>query len=283
MPIPAELQSREHFTAAYDNLAAIDGVADVIAALHSRSQSFHQGHRCVGEIAYGGGPRQVYDWYPAADADAAQAPVLLYLHGGYWQARSKRDFACVAAGAHHAGMHVVLGEYTLAPQARLADMVAEVGLLLDTLAHHPVLGGAPAGRPRMVLCGHSAGGQLAAMHRAHPSLAGVLAISGLFELEPIRRGALNDALRLSEQEVRDCSPQRRIGRGVPTVVAVGGAELPELRRQSREYAAALQAAGEPARLLELQGANHLSVLAELEDGHGRLLAEAIALACGTAG
>lgn len=283
MSLPAELQTREHFTAAYDNLSAIDGVADVIAALNARSESFHENHACVADVAYGSSPRQVYDWYPAPGARAAQAPVLVYLHGGYWQARGKRDFACIAAGAHQAGMHVVLGEYTLAPQARMTDIVAEVGLLLDALARDAVLGGRAAGRPRIVLCGHSAGGHLAAMHRAHPSLAGVLAISGLFELEPIRRGALNDALRLSEQEVRDCSPQRRVGRGAPTVVAVGGAELPELQRQSREYAAALQAAGETARLLELPAANHLSVLAELEDSHGRLLAEAIALAGGIAG
>lgn len=118
------------------------------------------------------------------------------------------------------------------------------------------------------------------MHRAHPAVAGVLAISGLFELEPIRRGALNDALRLSDEEVRNCSPQRHPGPGAPTVVAVGDAELPELLRQSREYASALLAAGEPARLLGVAQANHFTILDELERRDGSLLAEAIALARG---
>ncbi|MDE2477344.1 MAG: alpha/beta hydrolase [Betaproteobacteria bacterium] len=277
MPIPAELQTREQFTAAYDNLAVIADAGAVMAALRGRSQAFHAAHDCVPDTAYGAGARQVYDWYPARGADAAAAPVLVFIHGGYWQARDKRDFCCVGAGALAAGMHVVMAEYTLAPQARVPDMVAETGMLLDALWKHPVLGGGGRG-PRIVLSGHSAGGHLAAMHRAHVAVAGVLAISGLFDLEPIRRGALNDALGLDEAQVAACSPQSRVGKGVATVLAAGGAEVPELRRQSREYFDALRGAGEPVRLLEIAQANHMSILAQLEDADGALLAEALALA-----
>lgn len=275
--IPAELQTREQFTAAYDNGAAVPDAVAVMAALRERSSAFHEEHVRAADVAYGAAPRQTYDWYAPPRADAA-TPVLVFLHGGYWQARDKRHFASVAAGALQAGMHVVLGEYTLAPQARVSDMVDEVGQLLDALAAHPVLSGGPGGAARIVLCGHSAGGHLAAMHRAHPAVAGVLAISGLFDLEPIRRGALNDALRLTPDEARACSPQFHVGRGAPTVVAVGEAELPELLRQSRDYAQALQTAGEPATLLGLPGANHFTVLDELERRDGRLVAEALALA-----
>ncbi|MBU6512298.1 MAG: alpha/beta hydrolase [Betaproteobacteria bacterium] len=277
MPIPAELQTREQFTAAYDNLAVIADAGAVMAALRGRSQAFHAAHDCVPDTAYGAGARQVYDWYPARGADAAAAPVLVFIHGGYWQARDKRDFCCVGAGALAAGMHVVMAGYTLAPQARVPDMVAETGMLLDALWKHPVLGGGGRG-PRIVLSGHSAGGHLAAMHRAHVAVAGVLAISGLFDLEPIRRGALNDALGLDEAQVAACSPQSRVGKGVATVLAAGGAEVPELRRQSREYFDALRGAGEPVRLLEIAQANHMSILAQLEDADGALLAEALALA-----
>ena len=280
-PIPAELQSREQFTVAYDNRAAVADASGVMAQMQARGQAFHAAHECTADVAYGAGPRQLYDWYPAAAGAAASAPVLVFLHGGYWQSRDKADFRSVAAGAHDAGMHVVLGEYTLAPQARVYDMVAEVGLLLDALAAHPVLGVGASAQARLVLCGHSAGGHLAAMHRAHPAVAGVLAISGLFDLEPIRRGALNDALGLDVDEVRACSPQLRIGRGAPTVVAIGGAELAELQRQSHEYAAALRAAGEPASLLDVPGADHFTILSELENRDGLLLARAIALAQAT--
>lgn len=278
MPIPAELQTREQFTAAYDNLAVIADAGAVVAALRGRSLAFHAAHDCVPDTAYGSGARQVYDWYPARGADAAVAPVLVFIHGGYWQARDKRDFCCVGAGALAAGLHVVMAEYTLAPQARVPDMVAEMGMLLDALWKHPVLGAGGGRGPRIVLSGHSAGGHLAAMHRAHAAVAGVLAISGLFDLEPIRRGALNDALGLDAAQVGACSPQSRVGKGVATVLAAGGAELAELRRQSREYFDALRGAGEPVRLLEIAQANHMSILAQLEDSEGALLAEALALA-----
>ncbi len=276
MPIPAELQTREQFTAAYDNLAIIADAAEVASELRERSRAFHAAHACVADIAYGSGPRQVYDWYPA-QGDGTAAPVLVFIHGGYWQARDKRDFSCVASGPLAAGFHVVMAEYTLAPAAKVPDMVGEIGMLLDALRAHPVLGTGAGGLPRIVLSGHSAGGHLAAMHRAHAAVAGVLAISGLFDLEPIRRGALNDALGLREQDVAVCSPQARIGRGAPTVVAVGRAELSELQRQSREYHAGLRDAGEPSRLLEIPDANHLSILAELEGREGVLLAAALDL------
>ncbi len=268
MPIPADLQTREQFTAAYDNLSVIADADSVVAALRERSRAFHAAHDCVADLHYGPGPRQVYDWYPARAEDPASAPVLVFIHGGYWQARDKRDFCCVGTGPLAAGLHLVMAEYTLAPQASLPDMVAEIGRLLDGLSTHPVLGG-QAGRPRrLVLSGHSAGAHLAAMHRAHAEVAGVLAISGLFDLEPIRRGALNDALGLDPAQVAQCSPQFLVGPGAPTVVAVGGAELSELQRQSREYADALNGAGQVTHLVEITGANHLSILADSQSGSG---------------
>ncbi len=277
MPIPSHLQTREQFTAAYDNLSVIDDADSVVSALRERSRAFHAAHACVADVPYGPGPRQVYDWYPARCEDPASAPVLVFIHGGYWQARDKRDFCCVGSGPLAAGLHLVMAEYTLAPQSSLPGMVTEIGRLLDALSTHPVLGGQARRGPRLVLSGHSAGAHLAAMHRMHGAVAGVLAISGLFDLEPIRRGALNDALGLDEAQVADCSPQFRVGPGAPTVVAVGGAELPELQRQSREYAEALRGAAQITRLIDVSGANHLSILAELESREGALLAEALAL------
>ena len=275
MPIPAELQTREQFTAAYDNSAAVPDAPAILGALRARSAALLDRASVRADLRYGALSRQRYDWFVADDP---AAPVLVYLHGGYWQARDKRDFSCVGAGALAEGLHVVHAEYTLAPQARIGDMVGEIGLLLETLATHPELGRAASGLPRIVLCGHSAGGHLAAMHRAHPAVAGVLAISGLFDLEPIRRGALNDALGLDAPTVETYSPLRRIGTGAPTCVAVGDAELPELLRHSHEYAAALRAAGEDASLVEIARANHFTILDALENTGGQLLAEAVSMA-----
>lgn len=283
-PLPTPLQTREQHTAAYDNSAAVPNAPALLHGLLSRSQAVYAQHACLRNIPYGPGPRQVFDWFaptqPSEEMVAASAaPILVFLHGGYWQWRSKDDFACIAAGPLAAGFHVVLGEYTLAPQARMLGIVAEIGLLLDTLQSHSVLG-QPQGQPRIVLAGHSAGGHLAAMHRTHPAVAAVLAISGVFELAPIARGALNDALQLSEMEIAACSPQRCIQPGCTTEVACGAAELPELQRQSHAYAAALQAAGEPAQLHVLPGCNHFDILHELERPEGPLLILARRLAKG---
>lgn len=283
MSEPTPLQTREQYSAAYDNSAAVPNAQSLLHDLLGRSQAAYAQHDCTRNIPYGPGSRQVFDWFapapPVRAAGAANAaPILAFLHGGYWQWRSKDDFACIATGPLAAGFHVVLGEYTLAPQVRMPDIVAEVGLLLDALQSHPGLGQPQGQPPRIVLAGHSAGGHLAAMHRAHPAVAAVLAISGLFELAPIARGALNDALQLSEDEIAECSPQRRIRPGRITEVAVGAAKLPELQRQSRAYAAALQAAGEPAQFHALPGRNHFDILHELERPEGSLSALARALA-----
>ena len=273
------LQSREHYTAAYDNAAAVPDAQVLVEGLRERSRLVYGHHACARNIAYGPGPRQVYDWFAAGAGQQSEqgAPVFVFIHGGYWQWRTKEDFACVATGPLSAGMHVILAEYTLAPQARMAAIVAEIGALLDALQSHPVLGPRTGQAPRIVLAGHSAGGHLAAMHRSHPAVAGMLAISGIFELDPIARGVLNDALQLSDADVAACSPQRHIARGAPTCIAVGGAELPELQRQSRDYAAAMQDAGESADLRMLPARNHFDILAELESPEGSLLRQAVDL------
>ena len=279
MSEPTPLQSREHYTAAYDNVAAVADAQVLMEGIRERSRLVYAHHACERNIAYGPGPRQVYDWFaPNGGRQSEQVtPVFVFIHGGYWQARTKDDFACIAAGPLSAGMHVILAEYTLAPQARMPAIVAEIGALLESLQHHPALGVRTGQAPRVVLAGHSAGGHLAAMHRSHPTVAGVLAISGIFELDPIARGALNDALQLSAADVVACSPQRHIARGAPTHVAVGAAELPELQRQSRDYAAALQAAGESVGLLMLPARNHFDILSELESPQGSLLRQAVDL------
>ena len=224
MSEPTPPHSREHYTAAYDNVAAVPDVQALVEGFRERSRLVYAHHACERDIPYGLGPRQLYDWFAASGGRQSEetAPVLVFIHGGYWQWRTKEDFACVATGPLSAGMHVILAEYTLAPQARMPAIVAEIGALLDALARHPVLGVRTGESPRVVLAGHSAGGHLAAMHRSHPTVAGVLAISGIFELDPIARGALNETLQLGNAGVVACSPKRHIARGAPTCIAVGG-------------------------------------------------------------
>jgi arylformamidase len=245
---------------AYSNSGAVSNVGEIIAEFERRSAAFYAGSATRSgerDVVYGLEPRQRYDFFPAVKTDA---PTFVFIHGGYWQSRAKEEFAFVAEGPLARGMNVVLAEYTIAPDASMTQIVDEIGALLDSLTAR--------GLSRIVLSGHSAGGHLAAVHRRHRSVVAALPVSGLFDLEPISAGGLNDKLRLSADEIERYSPIRHIESGPPMVVSVGAAELPELVRHSHEYADACVARGETVRYVPLPDANHFSILFDLAEADG---------------
>ena len=123
------------------------------------------------------------------------------------------------------------------------------------------------------MAGHSAGGHLTAAAMSDQRLAGGIAISGIYELEPVRLNYLNDKLRLDEAEATRNSPIRHLpSHAAPLVVAVGLGELPELIRQSEEYWSAWQAKGLRGQYLPLPEHDHFSILEELAQPSGRLFA-----------
>ncbi|CAB3759675.1 esterase [Burkholderia paludis] len=252
--------------AAYDNTRAVPDFPAVLADCQARSAKFYDTASCRRDLRYGDRPRTRYDWI---DCGRHDAPTFVFIHGGYWQNCAKEDFAYVARGPLAAGFNVALAEYTLAPDASMTQIVGEIGSLLDHLASDRDRLGI-AGRP-LVLSGHSAGGHLTLQHRSHPAVTAALPISALVDLEPISLSWLDKKLKLSAHEIDAFSPLRHVGRGVPTVVAVGGAELAELVRHSDDYAAACRAAGETVELIHLPGCTHFSVLDTLANPDGRLV------------
>ncbi|MGQ7934883.1 alpha/beta hydrolase [Paraburkholderia sp. D1E] len=248
--------------AAYDNVAAVADVAERMFGFQTRSAALYAAAPCRRDVAYGPSPRQRFDWFPCGKPDA---PIFVFIHGGYWQARSKEDFAFVASGPLGCGFNVVLAEYTLAPQASMTQIVGEIDALLAALAaDRDGLGT----RGPVCLAGHSAGGQLSAVYRAHESVVHAMPISALVDLEPIAMSWLNEKLQLTQAEIDAYSPMRHIGKGVPMTVTVGTAELPELVRHSEEYAAACREAGEQAEFVPLAGCNHFTILEDLARADG---------------
>ncbi|UXU91802.1 alpha/beta hydrolase [Burkholderia sp. S-53] len=257
---------RTALDAAYDNINAVPDFPAVLAECQARSTKLYDTASCRRDLRYGDRPRERYDWIACGRENA---PTFVFIHGGYWQACVKEDFAYVASGPLAAGFNVVLAEYTLAPDASMTQIVGEIGSLLDHVAgDRDGLG--IAGKP-LVLSGHSAGGHLTAQHRTHRAVTAALPISALVDLEPISLSWLDDKLQLSPHEIDAFSPLRHVGKGVPTVVAVGGAELPELVRHSDDYAAACRAAGGTVELIHVPGCTHFSVLDALARPDGRLV------------
>ena len=117
----------------------------------------------------------------------------------------------------------------------------------------------------------SGGGTLPLAVADHPAVAGGIPISGIYDLEPIKLGVLNDALQLSDDEVARLSPFKNIPSRLPPLeVFVGGKERSELQRQAQEYTAAARGRGLTVNLTTLQGHHHFSILDELESPDGAL-------------
>ncbi len=262
---------REALGAAYNNRAAVGNFDEVVGRHAARGEELTRDLSASPrpprvDIAYGGAPRQTLDLFLTEDP---RAPLCVFVHGGYWQATQKDGSRFLARGPLARGFSVALVEYTIAPEASLTQMVAETRAAVAWLAARGEELGFDG--ERLYLVGHSAGGQLIMEAHDHPSVRGLVPISGLFDLEPIRLCYLNDRLGLTEEESRRLSPAAHPPRScAPVVVAVGGGGLPELQRQSAEYAATLAARGLEARHLSLGAHDHFSVLEELSSPEGAL-------------
>ena len=260
---------RAALDAAYNNTAAV-GLArreQYVSGWAARSDAFRRARGGKLDLHYGAGARQRLDVFPCG---APGAPTLVYVHGGYWQSNDKEPYAFLGEGLLPAGFNLALVEYTLAPEARLDQIVGEVRAAVGwVIAHAEEQGGDPR---RVFVAGHSAGGHLTAAAMDDERLAG-LAISGIYEMEPIRLNYLNDKLRLDVAEAERNSPIRHLpARAASLLVTVGLGELPELIRQSGDYWAAWHARGLPGQYVPLEGHDHFSILEELASPTGRLLA-----------
>jgi arylformamidase len=250
-----------------NNGAAVAGSGDMVAGWERRSAEMRARDSDHLDLRYGRRERNRIDFFKAA----AKAPTLLFVHGGYWQMRAKEVFAIFAAGPMAHGINVATIGYTLAPDATLDEIVAEIHQGLDFLAEElPVLGGDAS---RIVVSGWSAGGHLAAMALSHARVKAGIAISGIYDLEPIRHSYLNVKLGLDETMSRRNSPVMQAGGAIkPLALVAGSAELPLLRRQTADFACHRAKYGLPVTYEEIPGADHFTIMHEMMSPTGRITA-----------
>jgi arylformamidase len=228
------------------------------------------------DLSYGLTPRQAIDLFLPGTPGA---PLLVFIHGGYWQSRDRKDFSFVAGPLVDLGAAVALIGYDLAPAVRMDAIVAQIRTGLAWLYRHAPDHGCDA--QRLYLAGHSAGGHLVAMALAtewrtlglpEDVIKGVCAISGVFDLEPIRLCYLNDVVGLDADEARRNSPiyQPLHGR-CPVMVAVGELETRAFHEQSRAFAARLEREGRPCKLLVQPGVDHFGIVMSLSEPDAPLI------------
>ncbi|MDZ7810821.1 MAG: alpha/beta hydrolase [Arhodomonas sp.] len=214
------------------------------------------------DVAYGGGALQTLDCFPAGNADA---PLHVFFHGGYWRSQDKRDYAFVARALVPRGVSVVVANYDLCPAVTIAEINEECAAAIRFLEDNRERLG--LGRGALTVSGHSAGGQIVARlltrdwSGTHPIHA-ALTISGVFDLTPLPRTSINDALGLDEATARSLSPLHGPPPppGIPLRLAVGGAETAAFHRQSEAYR---RHAGVDTPVAAPPGRNHFDVLEAL--------------------
>ena len=269
--------------AAYDARSTAPDPEATIGRWAAATRTARESHRFEADIAYGPTDMEKLDIFPA---DSGPAPVLLFFHGGYWRGLDKAAFGFLADSFVPLGVTLVVVNYALCPTVDMDEIVRQCRAATAWVhANAAKFNGDPE---RIFLSGHSAGGHLAAMTAITdwPDFAGLpadlvkgtCAISGLFELEPVRLSEVNADLHLTPESAHRNSPHFLLPENsAPLVLAVGNSETNEFCRQTVDFAAARQARGLPTELLELDGHEHFSVMDDFTSADGKLYAAQVAL------
>lgn len=251
--------------------ATVPNVAAIVEDWKARAAATRARRAFEADIAYGSHPRELVDVYPATDPKGT----LVFIHGGYWRAFSKVETAWIVEGFVDRGYTVALPQYPLCPDVTLDRIVVSLQRCFAHL-YRSVLG--EEEREAIVVAGHSAGGHLTATlmatdwtHFGMPEkpFGGAASISGVFDLAPLRKTSINDAVRLTEASAEALSPIFWTPRvEVPLLLAVGGDESDEFHRQSRALADTWS--GIETSLVDVAATNHFTVLDGLADQNAPL-------------
>jgi arylformamidase len=273
------------YEAEYNNGSRVKEAPTITAGWAEASQALRASVRADFNVPYGPDPQQRYDLFMPPGADG-RSPIAVFIHGGYWQWRDRKDFSFTAAGALAHGVAWAMPSYRLCPTVRISDIIADMQAFLVHLWQRT--------GQRPVVTGHSAGGHLTAAMLATDwsQFAGVpidlvrmgYAISGVFEVAPLVGTSIGVALNETAASAMAISPRfGPVPRGKRWLTAaVGAIESPEFIRQSVDMAGAWSAAGLGAEAVIVPATNHYTVIDDLARSGSAmsLRIAAMARACG---
>ena len=228
-------------------------------------------------VAYGPSDIEKLDIYRAARANA---PVNIFVHGGAWRANRGADYAFLAEPFVNAGAHYVIPDFTNVDDAAgsLFPMVEQVRRAVAWVYKNAEsFGGDPS---RLYLTSHSSGSHLAGCVVTHDwrkenlpldIIKGAMLGSGMYDLHPVRLSKRSKYVKFTDEMEEALSPLRHLDRlHTPIILAHGTCETPEFQRQTRDFAAAVKAAGKPVELIVGEGYNHFEMLETLGNPYGLL-------------
>lgn len=263
---------RAGLDAQYNNRALVPDFAQYFERWKTNSAATRAGIKgAVLDVAYGPSGPEKLDIFPAPPNGRRKPSILAFFHGGYWRALDKSDFSYPAQAYVDAGITYVSINYGLTPAVTLDELIRQARAAVEWLYRNATAHGGDVNQ--LYVSGHSAGGHLAPLvmttewaARGLPQdvVKGAVAISGLYDLEPIRLSYLNEGMNLDEPSVRRNSPihqippvSRKCGR---LVLCVGSDESAEFRRQQAEYAVAWRKSQAAPLIVDAPGRNHFSVV-----------------------
>jgi arylformamidase len=271
------VQEAAWYDAMYNNRELVPTHPAFFARWAAESEKARKGNPCELDVRYGEGAGETLDVFPASNADA---PVFVFIHGGYWRALDKSDHSFIAPAFTRHGACVVVPNYALCPAVTVPHITLQMARAVAWTWHNAARFGGD--RRRIVVAGHSAGGPLAAMMLAclwaqldptlpRDAVRGALAISALHDLDPIMRTSfLQPTLKLTPEQVVQASPARLPAPRHGTLYSVaGGEESAEYHRQNRLIQEAWGGRRVPVCEL-LPGLDHFSIVDALVEPSHRL-------------
>lgn len=206
-------------------------------------------------------------------AEHPDAPVLIFVHGGYWKLGVGEDYDFVASGLHKAGFTVVVISYGLAPKISIPEMVRQIRDSIAWTAKNILdFNGNPN---RIFIAGHSAGAHLSTMAAftdwqeyglGKNTVKGILAISGLYDLEPVSQTFVQPTVRITAEQILYLSPIRLIRpSNIPIIVSWGGLETTAFIKQSSNFIDAWLKVGNQGQKLIVEKAHHFNILEEFSE------------------
>lgn len=266
--------------AEYNNRARVPEHPEIIAGWTADAENYRGAAECELDLRYGEGARCTLDLFHPAHGHA-DAPVALFIHGGYWQAMDAKTFSGLARGLNGHGISVAMPSYDLCPDVGVGDIAEQMRQCCAFLWQRL--------QKPLTVFGHSAGGHLTAAMVATdwPAYDASLpqdlcvrgyAISGLFELAPLVGTSLNTALGLDAESAGTLSPLNQpVAHATHLTAAVGGRESSEFLRQSKTVCDVWRRHGVETAYREIDGKDHFTVISDLADPDSAMVREIVAL------